>query len=283
MCSTPVGIVGIGTRIVTPNLTARSSAQRLSASWGSAPPRLHPLYLLHLCAQRLSASWGSAQHHAGNHGEQRGVLNACRHRGDRHWQIFKRSASGRSSAQRLSASWGSAHFPCAGLDPGRLCSTPVGIVGIGTSRIRMVHEGTRVLNACRHRGDRHRPSSTPAAALRSAQRLSASWGSAPPPKRTTEVVKMCSTPVGIVGIGTSVPYQAGPASRVLNACRHRGDRHVFHPRPLDAQHDVLNACRHRGDRHSGNFQDVASPSSAQRLSASWGSAHAARSSSALGR
>ena len=182
MCSTPGGVIGIGTRARTVNLgpqysvlnawrrhwnrhqpvsyrrfAAVTSAQRLAASLESAPDDAQSTNSDSQGAQRLAASLESARPHHSRRRSRGNVLNAWR----RHWNRHDSSRLGRDeechSAQRLAASLESAHW--------RLRSN--------------VSLTCDVLNAWRRHWNRHLLSITGVNNSGCAQRLAASLESAP--------------------------------------------------------------------------------------------------------
>ncbi len=211
VCSTPHGIGANGTSsVASKSASKRPRAQRLTASGRTAP---------------------DAARRGGRRSTK--VLNASRHRGERHY-------NGATSPA---------------LAP-QLCSTPHGIGANGTGGLawnrnplicaqRLTASGRTA--PCRH--------ATPTEHRSSAQRLTASGRTAPPHGPDAGAA-------GDVGVLNASRHRGerhaaallGLVSSVvgvLNASRHRGERHVVRlPSPAPPVGRVLNASRHRGERHT---------------------------------
>ncbi len=133
------------------------------------------------CAQRLAASLESARESR----ECRGSVASC--------------------AQRLAASLESAPETRCGRIGDDMCSTPGGVIGIGTDDRLRRPEPSHVLNAWRRHWNRH--IANPSRPWRSASVLNAwrrHWNRhfAQMPRRRP--IAMCSTPGGVIGIGTDI-------------------------------------------------------------------------------
>ena len=130
-CSTPFGIIGIRTCRLSGSPTCGSvlnAFRHHRNSHQSAPLATRP----YVCAQRLSASSEFAHELRRRVGRVLNVLNAFRHHRNSH--IVKREHQVRAL----------------------LCSTPFGIIGIRTRRVRYApRTESPVLNAFRHHRNSH--------------------------------------------------------------------------------------------------------------------------------
>ena len=203
-CSTPFGIIGIRTRSITFDTYLCPCAQRLSASsefarsfqagavrdvrvlnafrhhrnshGSSFPNRTCPS-----CAQRLSASSEFAPLFWCGVPQQPLVLNAFRHHRNSHAEFM--------------------HQPRVSL----VCSTPFGIIGIRTNKLRQAAPA-------------HDLCSTPFGIIG----IRTLYGYGP-----TLVILGCSTPFGIIGIRTwHHRRQWFQDAEVLNAFRHHRNSHT---------------------------------------------------------
>ena len=83
-----------------------------------------------------------------------------------------------------------------------MCSTPGGVIGIGTVRRDSLPNNATVLNAWRRHWNRHAVVDSPSRVRPCAQRLAASLESAHDPVEPCDTSFVCSTPGGVIGIGT---------------------------------------------------------------------------------
>ena len=132
-CSTPVGVKGISTGIRTTVRAIVAGAQRLSASKESPPvDAFAAVTLIPSCSTPVGVKGISTALRPARGRARGGVLNACRRQRNLHW----------SSSHPIKT--------------GELrCSTPVGVKGISTSRRFEYVFATSVLNACRRQRNLH--------------------------------------------------------------------------------------------------------------------------------
>ena len=184
VCSTPEGIIAIGTTCTEPVRSERTGAQRPRASSRSAPTRSTSCTRPRWSAQRPRASSRSApgrivsirtsrkfvcstpegiiaigtQQHLVTGGQRERVLNARGHHRDRHPVRAGARRPAHGCAQRPRASSRSARGEVIVITKrGWWCSTPEGIIAIGTVGVVLGPLGRRVLNARGHHRDRHPP------------------------------------------------------------------------------------------------------------------------------
>ena len=204
VCSTPFGITEVGTRV--PDVRGGRAA---------------------VCSTPFGITEVGTRHVGRERRPLRGLLNAFRHHGGRHWPCGKSSPAGR---QLLNA------FRHHG---GRHTGSGPATAGIGTAaqRLSASRRSARKLAA---RVD---------CACGAAQRLSASRRSAQRQAGAGDERLDCSTPFGITEVGTRrcrPPSRSRGTAQRLSASR-RSARRQRRGEPLVEL--LLNAFRHHGGRH----------------------------------
>ena len=278
LCSTPGGVGGVSTHEHSALPCALTCSTPGGVGGVSTTVRYSWRHEVQ-CAQRLAASEESAQPVRSTRPVGQLVLNAWRRRRSQHFEVGPCECG--PCAQRLAASEESAHrFGLCATSATR-CSTPGGVGGVSTSRLRVEHRLAGVLNAWRRRRSQHL-----GVILRS------------------EHASACSTPGGVGGVSTSrssATESTRPSAQrlaaseesapdnllarytwhyVLNAWRRRRSQHGVIASCSSCCSDVLNAWRRRRSQHS-NARRSRFSRGAQRLAASeesapWTNALAAR-------
>ncbi len=211
-CSTPFGITAVNTRSTSASSSAKTSAQRLSASLRSTPRAVRIQSVDIVRAQRLSASLRSTPRWPRPARPGRRVLNAFRHHCGQH-VARAREPRGVWSAQRLSASLRSTRRGHVGTAGQRVCSTPFGITAVntvGSLRGGAHHSSAQRLSASLRstRGDRSHAARHLAAVLNAFRHH---CGQHSENERLHPRARMCSTPFGITAVNTSLLGGCGAA------------------------------------------------------------------------
>ncbi len=204
LCSTPGGVIGIGTRIS--DVVPPTSLRVLNA-WRRHWNRHVQAVIAPSMRGRVLNAWRRHwNRHRGRrrlHNARHMVLNAWR----RHWNRHRSAPDTSSELATVLNAW-RRHWNRHAIRSGP------------SARI------SHVLNAWRRHWNRHAAVDRRMLTIRSAQRLAASLESAPSDRRRHRGPRWCSTPGGVIGIGTWRSRRASrPLGWVLNAWRRHWNRH----------------------------------------------------------